>query len=62
MGACGPTQLSKRCVGIYSQNPRGPNNSAKEVELIFRFREKKIWAAYLQETWGHGDDVQENEG
>ena len=62
MGTRGPTQLSKQFASIYFQNPRGPNNSAKEAGLILRFREKQIRAACLKETWEHSDDVQENEG
>ena len=41
---------------------RGSNNSAKEAQLILRFREMQLWTACLQETWKHGDDMQENGG
>jgi len=61
MGPRGSTLPSKQYVSILSQNLRG-FNSAKEAELILRLTERQIWAACLQETWRHGDDVHGNEG
>ena len=61
MGSRDLKQPSKQYVSILTQNLRG-SNSAKEAELILRFREGRIWAACFQETWEHGDDVYENEG
>ena len=48
-----PTELKKQCVNIVSQNTRGLSED-KEEELINSWKERKVFAGCLQETWRAG--------
>ena len=57
-----PTKLIKQYVNIVSQNTRGLSED-KEEELINSWKERKVFAGCLQETWRAGGLTQwENDG